>query len=317
MSCLSGDQSSLTNCSTCSCVAYCSDKCRSSGESLHSLVCKDLTNLIQDHRIDLSRRSQVDGFIHFPTEKYENLSQNFQEFLETQTRLLLPEETDVDFISSQARKLSWELTCPATVLYSAERAGLSCGPVQDQEELIIHLVGARKAEVEMAKSWLLLPARLPNLRRLKLVLIGPELENIGGLTSFTVQEGNCTVSYHLEHSAYHKFVKTKRFSEPNLVAALNCGFIFYQDWDLSLDCLVRRSGAPLVFTEYYEEDCKLNLAKLIEHCKCRVKVLNDCTSNPFCSRTAARIPAGFSLSQYGRKNILMSNDFICIVKIDK
>ncbi len=31
-------------------------------------------------------------------------------------------------------------------------------------------------------------------------------------------------------------------------------------------------------------------------------------------RTAARLPAGFTLRQYGRKNILFSNDFVCVVK---
>lgn len=38
------------------------------------------------------------------------------------------------------------------------------GRVEDLEELVIHVVGARKAEVQLAKSWLLIPARLHNLR---------------------------------------------------------------------------------------------------------------------------------------------------------
>ena len=44
---------------------------------------------------------------------------------------------------------------------------------------------------------------------------------------------------------------TVQYTEPDLVAALNCGFIFYNSWDSSLDPMLRRSGAPLVFTEYY------------------------------------------------------------------
>ena len=46
-------------------------------------------------------------------------------------------------------------------------------------------------------------------------------------------------------------VCTVQYTEPDLVAALNCGFIFYNSWDSSLDPMLRRSGAPLVFTEYY------------------------------------------------------------------
>jgi hypothetical protein len=38
------------------------------------------------------------------------------------------------------------------------------------------------------------------------------------------------------------------------------GFIlgFGQDWDPSLDSLIRSSGTPLVFTEYYQEVKKYN-----------------------------------------------------------
>ena len=36
--------------------------------------------------------------------------------------------------------------------------------VGELSRLVVHVVGARKAEVELAKSWLLFPNRLPNLR---------------------------------------------------------------------------------------------------------------------------------------------------------
>ena len=44
--------------------------------------------------------------------------------------------------------------------------------------------------------------------------------------------------------------------------ALNCGFIFYKEWDRSLPSLIKYPNVPLIFTEYYEEDCKLDLQKL-------------------------------------------------------
>ena len=52
-------------------------------------------------------------------------------------------------------------------------------------------------------------------------------------------------------SSCSSLVCTVQYTEPDLVAALNCGFIFYNSWDSSLDPMLRRSGAPLVFTEYY------------------------------------------------------------------
>ena len=52
------------------------------------------------------------------------------------------------------------------------------------------------------------------------------------------------------------------FRKPDLVLALNCGFIFYKEWDRSLPSLIKYPNVPLIFTEYYEEDCKLDLQKL-------------------------------------------------------
>ena len=64
---------------------------------------------------------------------------------------------------------------------------------------------------------------------------------------------------------YHEFVEgTKDVSvkKPDLVLALNCGFIFYKEWDATMPSLTKYANVPLVFTEYYEEDCKLDLQKL-------------------------------------------------------
>ena len=66
--------------------------------------------------------------------------------------------------------------------------------------------------------------------------------------------------------AYHHFIENPKLSpsirKPDLVLALNCGFIFYKDWDASMPFLTKYVDVPLVFTEYYEEDCKHDLGKL-------------------------------------------------------
>ena len=49
---------------------------------------------------------------------------------------------------------------------------------------------------------------------------------------------------------------------PDVVATLNCGFIFYSSWDKSIPSLLKYPEVPLVFTEYYEDDSKLNLQKI-------------------------------------------------------
>ena len=48
------------------------------------------------------------------------------------------------------------------------------------------------------------------------------------------------------------------FQEPDLVCAFNCGFILYSSWSASIPHMLRPGGAPLVFTEYYQQDCAAN-----------------------------------------------------------
>ena len=52
------------------------------------------------------------------------------------------------------------------------------------------------------------------------------------------------------------------FIRPDIVAVLNCGFIFYSSWDKSIPYLLKYPEVPLIFTEYYEEDSKYNLQKV-------------------------------------------------------
>ena len=54
----------------------------------------------------------------------------------------------------------------------------------------------------------------------------------------------------------------RSFIQPDVVGVLNCGFIFYDSWDKSLPYLLKYPEVPLVFTEYYQHDCELNLQKL-------------------------------------------------------
>ena len=79
--------------------------------------------------------------------------------------------------------------------------------------------------------------------------------------------------YVFVNAAYHDFVdsnprkkssssQNQELRKPDLVLALNCGFVFYKEWDASLPSMVTFANVPLIFTEYYQEDCKLDLQKL-------------------------------------------------------
>ena len=121
-------------------------------------------------------------------------------------------------------------------------------------------------------------------------MIGPELGGEDLPKQFSLKSGpKCVVKFILVKDDYRGYSKSKSFLEPDLVSALNCGFIFYKSWDSSLDPMLRKSGAPLVFTEYYLQDCQLNLEKLRQNTKKSVDTILGPSANPFCSRLIANV----------------------------
>ena len=84
-------------------------------------------------------------------------------------------------------------------------------------------------------------------------MIGPELTGGDLPDVFHLKTETAVIKFILVKADYKKYANSKKYLEPDLVAALNCGFIFYKSWDSSLDSMVRKNGAPLVFTEYYQQ----------------------------------------------------------------
>ena len=47
--------------------------------------------------------------------------------------------------------------------------------ISNRESLTIHVVGAKSTELEDVTIWEVFPLRLPNLKRMNVVFIGPQL----------------------------------------------------------------------------------------------------------------------------------------------
>ena len=61
---------------------------------------------------------------------------------------------------------------------------------------------------------------------------------------------------------YQDYNQSPKYTKPDIIAALDCGFKFYPSWDPCIPTLVDNSGAPLVFTEFTLPDTKDNLTKV-------------------------------------------------------
>ena len=137
------------------------------------------------------------------------------------------------------------------------------------------------------------------------------------------KESGVALRYLFVPEVYHDFVDGKlngyepQILRPDLVLALNCGFIFYKGWEPSLPAMTKYPDVPLIFTEYYEEDCQLDLQKLDSVVDDELEIVVKPSANPFCSLLPARIPTGFAFRKFKRRNVVMSNDFICVVRAQR
>ena len=55
--------------------------------------------------------------------------------------------------------------------------------LKSRKKLTLHVVGARKAESEDLARWEVFAARLPNLKNLNVIFVGPELRYAYGIES--------------------------------------------------------------------------------------------------------------------------------------
>ena len=122
--CHSADQTSLTNCPQCHCVAYCSQQCRQEDESLHQTVCPLLANCIQDYVHQQTSGDRLSCYLPPPLSRPSLLQENFPAVFSEDCRPLFSSEDSAEYRSSQVRSLTYQYTCPATVLHAATTAGL-------------------------------------------------------------------------------------------------------------------------------------------------------------------------------------------------
>ena len=78
------------------------------------------------------------------------------------------------------------------------------------------------------------------------------------------------IRYTFVQNTYDNFVESngqgknecEDLISPDLIAILNCGFIFYDSWNQSIPYLFKFQNIPVIFTEYHRKDSESNLQKV-------------------------------------------------------
>merc|ERR1712088_1095653 len=145
-------QDLLKNCTRCHCIAWHPDYIEK-GKECHEEWCHLLKTALEDYKHEKTLGHQVQKYVPPIETTYKALPASIESLFEKEVGKL---------VSSKLRYLTFLYTCPLSVLYGIEQAGLSSGPVQEAESLTIHLVGARLAEMRHLVGWEIIALRLPN-----------------------------------------------------------------------------------------------------------------------------------------------------------
>jgi len=302
----------LLDCVKCYAVTYCSHQHREEGEEQHRKVCRQLRlcRLLDRHESQMGI-----GFPPIPPgvdPKYLPPAPDISHYVEqpwTSAESILAEERDWAFLTNQ-------LSGPLTILKQADRFLPS---LSTTEELVVHVVGASIIEMMGLIKWEYLAHRLPALKSLTYVFIGPELEeedDEGGpkvLPCSACQDNGVLIEYVVHAGTYKSYLATQPKLQPNILLAQNCGFSEHQkssvEWEegwASLDCLLQHS-APVIFTSYTKEEAEQDLTRLLETVEREVEVLARCEENSMRSQRPLRDWEGVGGDLY------YSNNFLSVV----
>lgn len=305
----------LQDCTACHAVTYCSDSHREAQEAQHLPVCRQLRlcRLLdwQEARLGVGLPAIPSHLDNTFLASAPDISHFLEQPWPGDHTNIIKEEADWAFLTNQ-------LSGPLTLLDVGCRFLPSLGSMAS---LTIHVVGAGIVEMMGLIKWEYLAHRLPQLRSLKYVFIGPELEAESEDSPVVPPCSSCTslgrsISYLVHCGTYSHYLKTGS-PAPDLVLAQNCGFSEFQ---ASEDCIEWTEGwaglgallqgsAPLVFTSYTSGEAEADLARLLDIVQGEVEVLERCSTNTMRSHRPIR-----DWERDGDRDLFYSNQFLSVVR---
>lgn len=290
--CGEAEASRMIDCSSCHAVFYCSDLHRLQASERHGKLCESYLLAVQCYVmiakvgvIDLPIPNAVDT-------EYKILPASFRDYISSQVKSKItvvlgrvPNER-LQLNKTNITLLSDRLSFPLSLLYALQH--LEIGPskevISQVSELNVHVVGAvGNVECLWRNRWEYMVHRLPALKKLHIVFIGPDVfrqfsnEFLGnhylddGLRKLCVdcRAKNRMVTYEMCQMLYHDYVKVPYFTSPDVIIAFNCGFHEYQGedqdtWQETLSYMTKDLAVPLIFTSYGHSEAKKDLAAIKE-----------------------------------------------------
>ncbi|CAL4088802.1 unnamed protein product, partial [Meganyctiphanes norvegica] len=199
-------------------------------------------------------------------------------------------------VSAISRKIFFSFS----FLYMLNTIDTKFQDIEEVQELRVHIIGALSIrELLGIIRWEYLLHRLPNMIKLHVVFVGPELfgemssdelpdnhclDDSGMTRCPDCQEKNRLVLYEMSHTYYHDYASGPHYKKPDVIVAFNCGFhqnkgTDVDTWPESLQLMTRDPQIPLVFTSFTKNEAMNDLAAV--EAVNEVEVMLDAVKNPF------------------------------------
>jgi len=257
----------MKECEFCAGVAYCSEQCMEENIEKHKeAFCTELKYAMVCDNYESTISIAAPGI----PEKVDNVFKPFEDMKKhLRFNPSIKISADVDPAEMEFRFLSDRLSGPLTILYGANKYGLSQGKrIENVTELTVHIVGSNVIEMLGIIKWEYIVHRLPKLKTLHLVFIGLELdmEETDGespdiRSCYHCCEKGRTTKYDIRRMSYENYsTKCPDYVQPDIVCAFNCGFHEFanspdkETWKPALPWLTRHTGVPLIFTSYTQTE---------------------------------------------------------------
>lgn len=225
--------------------------------------------------------------------------------------------------------LTERLSFPLTVLYGLLKADCLSVPIQEMEQLTVHLVGAQMlVECLGIIKWEYLVHRLPRLQSVRLVFVGPELfRGCGRHVTGAVEDSGATrcdqcmarkrsIVHEMRPVTYHQYYAGEHWSRPDVVVCFNSGIHEFSEreedtWRESLPLLVRDSQTPLLLTAYTRSELQKDL-DVLEKWVPDMEGAVEVHRNPFGSTKPVR-----DMCREDDCDVFYLNQYLAVVKAAK
>lgn len=267
--CHKPDTRELVDCPSCPCASFCKEH---KDDPFHVARCQQLGFCYDmDIASTVFIRHPPRNSIPYHTEK-AYLPASIKHFIE-----LYMNEDKTLLVNSdiQTAHTSEYLTRPLTLLHALEKLEYLPGST-----MTIHVIGANLIELDGVEIWETLLHWIPSLTTLKIILVGPDLDNEKSECSICdcCMEKGMKLNLETYGLLYKEYVDIDTFVKPDIIAGFNVGIAEWENvgspedtWSQSLLVLPEQK-CPFVLTSYTDGELKKEHARL---CKVLNKKL-DC-----------------------------------------